>query len=158
MTRLAQASGKTPSALFISGIIEQDKVPIGCGSFGDVFQGKMMDGNMVAVKRMRCYLRQTEEQRETNLKVGLSKLILSSRLIETTTKAMCKEALIWSHLEHPNLLPFCGIKRELLPFSLCLVSPWMEAGNIMDYLGSMRPDDRVGVLDRFVSLVCSVEI
>lgn len=42
---------------------------------------------------------------------------------------------MWSHLNHPNLLPFYGIYQvdERLG-CVCLVSPWMQNGNINEYL------------------------
>ncbi|KAJ7714230.1 kinase-like domain-containing protein [Mycena olivaceomarginata] len=44
-----------------------------------------------------------------------------------------REALIWRQLSHPNLLPFFGI-YYLEKSRLCLVSPWMENGDIARYL------------------------
>ncbi|KAJ7824952.1 kinase-like domain-containing protein [Mycena olivaceomarginata] len=57
--------------------------------------------------------------------------------IETLSNAFRKEAIIWRQLAHPNLLPFFGIfYLEINARRLCLVSPWMENGNIYKYLGS----------------------
>jgi serine/threonine protein kinase len=45
------------------------------------------------------------------------------------------EALIWRQLAHPNLLPFFGVYFLQNDRSrLCLVSPWLENGNISVYL------------------------
>ncbi|KZO92479.1 kinase-like protein [Calocera viscosa TUFC12733] len=50
-----------------------------------------------------------------------------------------REAWTWQHLNHPNIIPFLGIADYMtvcpgaLP-QLCLVSPWMEAGNVMEYI------------------------
>ncbi len=42
---------------------------------------------------------------------------------------------MWSHLDHPNLLSFYGIYQvEERLGCVCLVSPWMENGNINEYL------------------------
>lgn len=42
---------------------------------------------------------------------------------------------MWSHLRHPNLLPFYGIYHLGDRYDrVCLVSPWMDNGNISDYL------------------------
>ena len=42
---------------------------------------------------------------------------------------------MWSQLSHPNLLPFYGIYYlEDRHGRVCLVSPWMNNGNIKDYL------------------------
>ncbi|KAF7303823.1 Protein kinase domain-containing protein [Mycena indigotica] len=58
--------------------------------------------------------------------------------IAATLREFGREALIWRQLWHPNLLPFFGI--YYLDKRLCLVSPWMEAGNILAYLQtSQRP-------------------
>ncbi|KAJ3567063.1 hypothetical protein NP233_g6609 [Leucocoprinus birnbaumii] len=54
---------------------------------------------------------------------------------EGVIKLLSKEAIIWGQLNHPNILPFYGVyylgsenKRT------CMVSPWMENGNIMEYI------------------------
>ncbi|KAF7343706.1 Adenylate cyclase [Mycena sanguinolenta] len=52
------------------------------------------------------------------------------------------EALIWRQLSHPNLLPFFGLYHlEDTKSRLCLISPWMENGDITRYL----KNDSVGV-------------
>lgn len=43
----------------------------------------------------------------------------------------CKEVLLWPRLHHPNVLPIYGVSMTAFPF--CVVSPWMENGNILDY-------------------------
>ena len=44
----------------------------------------------------------------------------------------CKEAVAWKHLRHPNILPLIG--ASLRDHKLCLVSEWVDQGNINDYL------------------------
>ncbi|KZO97461.1 kinase-like protein, partial [Calocera viscosa TUFC12733] len=50
-----------------------------------------------------------------------------------------REAFTWQRLHHINIVPFLGIadyakiRPGVIP-QLCLVSPWMAGGNIMDYL------------------------
>ncbi|KAJ7260878.1 kinase-like domain-containing protein [Mycena haematopus] len=46
----------------------------------------------------------------------------------------CREALVWKDLRHPNILPFLGIDRDSFPSSLCMVSPWMNHGTVINYL------------------------
>lgn len=43
-----------------------------------------------------------------------------------------KEAVMWRHLRHPNIVPFLGTNRELL--GLCTISPWMARDNLKKYL------------------------
>jgi serine/threonine protein kinase len=57
-----------------------------------------------------------------------------------------REALIWRQLSHPNVLPFFGL--YYLENRLCLVSPWMENGNMMEFLTNENPDltDRLSLV------------
>jgi serine/threonine protein kinase len=60
-------------------------------------------------------------------------------------QAYGREALVWRQLSHPNLLPFFGL--YFLENRLCLVSPWMENGHIMDFLRDASPDhDRLALV------------
>ncbi len=48
-----------------------------------------------------------------------------------------REAITWSHLSHPNLLPLYGIYEGGDHLGgVCLVSPWMRNGNVNEYLKS----------------------
>ena len=58
----------------------------------------------------------------------------------TSVQQLSKEAIIWKHLAHRNLLPLYGVSTGIrIPgFTYqppCLVSPWMENGNIRDFVG-----------------------
>ncbi|KAF9267925.1 kinase-like protein [Marasmius fiardii PR-910] len=45
------------------------------------------------------------------------------------------QAIIWKQLKHPNLLPFMGMYYlDQSRGQLCLISPWMEKGNLVRYL------------------------
>jgi hypothetical protein len=55
----------------------------------------------------------------------------------------CHEAIVWRQLNHPNVLPFFGVSEELFAPSFCLVSPWMDHGNIMKYLEAHPEHDRL---------------
>ncbi|KAF9646814.1 hypothetical protein BDM02DRAFT_2890236 [Thelephora ganbajun] len=43
----------------------------------------------------------------------------------------CREAVVWKHLQHPNILPLLGVIRAERRFAM--VSEWMEDGNINDF-------------------------
>ncbi|KAK0222967.1 kinase-like domain-containing protein, partial [Armillaria nabsnona] len=47
------------------------------------------------------------------------------------------------NLKHPNVLPFLGVSTELFAPSFCLISPWMENGNIMSFLATNPGHDRL---------------
>ena len=45
------------------------------------------------------------------------------------------EAVTWQQLSHPNVLPFYGIYHLTAnPLRLCLASPWMPHGNVVNFL------------------------
>ncbi|KAF8991733.1 kinase-like domain-containing protein [Cyathus striatus] len=67
--------------------------------------------------------------------------------INKLLNAYKKEAILWSQLSHPNLLPFYGVHHlgdEL--GRICLVSPWMDNGNIKVYLEHFPDVNRLYLL------------
>ncbi|KAJ8079022.1 hypothetical protein PM082_013309 [Marasmius tenuissimus] len=50
-------------------------------------------------------------------------------------KAFVREAMIWQNLIHPNVLPFTGMSWfNPAQGQLCLVSLWMDNGNLHQFL------------------------
>ncbi|KAF8507475.1 kinase-like protein, partial [Hysterangium stoloniferum] len=49
------------------------------------------------------------------------------------------EARIWAELDHPRILKFYGI-CEYGTLSLFMVSPFLENGNVMNYLSAINPN------------------
>ena len=46
----------------------------------------------------------------------------------------CHEALVWRQLHHPNILPLLGVNIDAFHPSFCLISPWMNNGDIVTFL------------------------
>ncbi|KAF9003246.1 kinase-like domain-containing protein [Cyathus striatus] len=114
MLRLSKCSTLCPRSYVLSDI-KRDEYPTSSGHFGEVFQGNY-NGRKVALKVFKLY--SSEMSKINNL-----------------LKAFFKEAILWRRLAHRNLLPFYGIYH--LGDSggrICLVSPWMNNGNITQYL------------------------
>ncbi|KAF8174708.1 kinase-like domain-containing protein [Mycena galopus ATCC 62051] len=111
--KLSESCDMLPSSLFIIGVHGRDEHPSFGGGFGDIYRASYGD-QRVALKRMRHFLRGSDLRR-IRLK-------------------FCREALLWKDLHHPHILPFLGIDRDSFPSSLCMVSPWMEHGTVMNYL------------------------
>ena len=58
-------------------------------------------------------------------------------------KAFIREAMIWRDLNHPNIVPFMGVHGfEGDRKQMCLVSPWMENGNLLQFLKGNPEVDR----------------
>ena len=53
----------------------------------------------------------------------------------------CKEVIIYKRVEHPNVLPIEGVAPAL--FEYCMVSRWMENGNILNYVANYPGADRL---------------
>jgi len=51
------------------------------------------------------------------------------------------------HVKHDNLLPFYGVSTTVSDF--CLVFPWYESGNIMDYLKKKPDINRFDLVNTF---------
>ena len=41
---------------------------------------------------------------------------------------------MWKGLKHKNVLPFLGVSEGVFEGVLCMVSPWLENGNVRRYL------------------------
>ncbi|KAF7333349.1 Protein kinase domain-containing protein [Mycena venus] len=107
--RLSRDSGLHPRCFALTGLQKIGQQVAG-GGFGDIWKG-LVRGQTVSVKIMRIF--QPDD-------------------VQTLLKEFSREALIWRQLCHPNLLPFFGV--YYLDNRLCLVSPWMENGNVMEFL------------------------
>ncbi|KAJ7093508.1 hypothetical protein C8R44DRAFT_684926 [Mycena epipterygia] len=122
LIRLSRVSGLHPRCFVLSGL-EKEGHQVAAGGYGDIWKGRVR-GQTVSVKMMRVF-------RDKDIQAAL--------------KAFGREALIWRQLSHPNLLPFFGLYH--LENRLCLVSPWMENGHVLEFLKNSPPDtDRLSLI------------
>ncbi|KAL0059790.1 hypothetical protein AAF712_013431 [Marasmius tenuissimus] len=117
MIHLSRKSGMCPKCLKINNVERLGSHPVAGGGFGDVWKGKIGD-EIVGLKVVRAF-----------------QLSDVQRLI----KEYMQEAIVWQQLRHPNLLPFVGM--YYFGDQLCLVSPWMEQGNLVTYLKNASPEE-----------------
>ncbi|TFK28486.1 kinase-like protein [Coprinopsis marcescibilis] len=114
MMRLSKKMGLLPRCLVLSREdVAREEYPRAAGHFSEVFKGRFL-GRAVAMKVLKVY---------------------QHKDVDRILKVFYRETLIWSQLSHENLLPFYGI---LQPYEndgrLCFVSPWMENGNVREYV------------------------
>ena len=114
-----------------------DSEPVEMRKYGDsssVYQNKFK-GRKVAIKVVWLYVPQKLDE---PYRVST---ILSARcsdyMLRNQTQRFCKEVVTWKHLRHQNILPLLG--ATMRDNRLCLVSEWMDQGNINDYL---KPRER----------------
>lgn len=114
-------------------IVLEDTVMKRHGGYSDVFQGRMANGALVAVKRLRVYLQ--DDPKFTKVRCDLSNLFseynLKVRL--ATMQRLAREVQIWSMVSHTNILPLMGyaLQGDRYP---ALVTEWMENGTIAEYV------------------------
>ncbi|KAJ7906555.1 kinase-like domain-containing protein, partial [Mycena leptocephala] len=57
-----------------------------------------------------------------------------------------KEALVWSGLKHPNIVPFLGVDATIFPRpTLAMVSCWMGEGSVLNYMAANSPASRYAI-------------
>ncbi|KAF9263061.1 kinase-like protein [Marasmius fiardii PR-910] len=113
MIRLSRKSGLHPQCLTIRGVEKLGDYPVGGGAFGDVWQGRVGQ-QLVCLKVIRVFNQSDVQQ---------------------ILKDYMQEGIVWRQLNHPNVLPFMGIYYlDSKQRQLCLVSPWMERGNLVEFL------------------------
>ncbi|KAH7924807.1 kinase-like protein [Leucogyrophana mollusca] len=118
---LSRKTGLYPECLILRGVKIRGKEPVCGGSFGDIYKGEVA-GQAIAIKIMRVY---------------------NATATEGAIKVFSREAVLWRQLSNPNVLPFYGVYRSPETASkLCLVSPWMENGNITQYPEKTPTADR----------------
>ncbi|KAG6865044.1 hypothetical protein C0991_005537, partial [Blastosporella zonata] len=122
MQRLSGKTGTYPTCFFLrSHISLAGEHAISSGSYGDIY---------------KATARNHEEA------LCLKVLRANQRILEKMTKSFAKEAILWSQLSHPNVLPFYGL--YLFRSQLSFISPYAENGNIMEYLSLARDSpDRI---------------
>ncbi|KAJ7147395.1 kinase-like domain-containing protein, partial [Mycena filopes] len=122
LRKLSESSDRLPSSLFLSGVTDREEQPTFVGDFADIYRASY-GSKTVALKHMRQFT-QSSELHDVRLKL-----------------------IDWKNLHHPYILPFMGIDRESIPASLCIVSPWMENGMILDHLNAHGRSN----VDKFLS-------
>ncbi|KAJ8085074.1 hypothetical protein PM082_003856 [Marasmius tenuissimus] len=115
-----------PFSLFVHEVVKEgpSDLAMACGGFADIFKGTYRD-KPVCLKVLRIYLEAGQHEKD--------------KLAEE----FYKEALLWTQLTHPNLLPFHGVSTSLFPQCFCLVSPWMDNGDIITFLRHNPDHDRL---------------
>uniref|UniRef100_A0A0W0F905 Protein kinase domain-containing protein n=1 Tax=Moniliophthora roreri TaxID=221103 RepID=A0A0W0F905_MONRR len=126
MLRLSRASDLYPSCLAIQNVKIMGRHPVAGGGFGDIWRGSLGEGKqVVCLKVVKMYLMSD---------------------VKRLLKEYMQEAIVWRQLKHPNVLPCLGLYYlDDSHERLCLISPWMENGNLVEFLQA-HPQESI---DRF---------
>ncbi|KAK7019396.1 hypothetical protein VNI00_018085 [Paramarasmius palmivorus] len=114
MVRLSKRSSLCPGCLTIRGVTKLGEHPVAGGGFGDIWKGHLGSGQLVCLKVVKVYLMSD---------------------LKRSMKEYLREAIIWRQLRHPNVLPCLGLYYlDDTQQRVCLVSPWMDNGNLVEYI------------------------
>ncbi|GLB37954.1 putative as part of the replication protein A (RPA RP-A), a single-stranded DNA-binding heterotrimeric complex, may play an essential role in DNA replication, recombination and repair [Lyophyllum shimeji] len=117
--RLAGKSGLFPACFWLAGVEAIGDHSESAGGFADIYKG-IFRGRAVCLKTIR----------------------LDKKMqVEHFLKVCSKEAILWGQLSHLNLLPFFGMFR--FKNRISLVAPWMEHGDMNEYLKNHPAANRV---------------
>uniref|UniRef100_A0A0W0F8I0 Protein kinase domain-containing protein n=1 Tax=Moniliophthora roreri TaxID=221103 RepID=A0A0W0F8I0_MONRR len=121
-----------PPSLFLNNITREGTQPLRGGGFADIFKGRFGD-RPVCLKVLRTHVESDQRKRK--------------RVVAD----FCQEAVLWTQLEHPNVLPFLGVNTEEFAPGFCLISPWMMNGDIVSYLKEDPGHDRLKSIHEIAS-------
>ena len=123
LSRLSEASDVYPESLTLTDVTPE-RGRRAAGGFADVYKGTCL-GEDIALKVLKY-----------SLPFGVDSLDSWTRSSDNHFKNLLREVMTWRQLSHPNVLPFYGIYflEDTLETRFCLVSPWMEHGNVVEFL------------------------
>jgi hypothetical protein len=144
LTSLSEASQVYPESLTLTDV-KPERGRRASGGFADVFKGTCL-GEDIALKVFKYFLPS-----------GVDSLDSWGRSSDDHCKNLLRGFMTWRQLSHPNILPFYGIYflEDTLETRFCLVSPWMEHGNVVEFLAHRPyPDatDCVSLVRKFYNI------
>ena len=122
VTDLLKTSKLYPDSITLTDVTPQ-RGRRAAGGFGDVYKG-MCFGEEVALKAFRLPLPPS------------ATTLISLASFDKHAGNFLSELVLWRRLSHPNVLPFYGVHflDTTLETRFCLVCPWMENGNVVEFL------------------------
>ncbi|TDL15027.1 kinase-like protein [Rickenella mellea] len=125
LARVAKRYATYPDSLLIHNVHLLGTHPVAGGGFADIWKGRL-GGQAMALKAFRIFFH---------------------AIILNHLQGFSHEAVIWRQLRHRNILPFYGIFKGTHSFDrLCLVSPWMEGGNVVEFLRAHPESNRISLV------------
>ena len=101
------------------------------GGFADVRKGKL-NKRAVAVKTIRI-AQDSDITKVQKVSATMSFFVLSTYM-NSRLQEFSKEAVLWMHASHSNILELIGVNVDPQNGTFSLISEFMVNGNIMDYI------------------------
>ncbi|THU76645.1 hypothetical protein K435DRAFT_704397, partial [Dendrothele bispora CBS 962.96] len=108
--RLSDKSGLYPNCLALENVTKVGNHPVAAGGFGEIWKG-LIGEQIACLKVIKIY---------------------GDSDVQKLLKALIN---LWKQFDHPNVIPFLGLYfLDLSKQRIYLISPWMEMGNLRQYL------------------------
>jgi serine/threonine protein kinase len=132
LMKVMQEFNILPSTLFLTGVVLYSRDPVNAGGYADILRGSY-HGEEVALKRFRIYAHSHERMILHKVCSPFLQPSFHPWLKSTYLQRLCREILLWQSLDHPHVLPFIGVDSSSFDSMICMVSPWMHHGSLLDY-------------------------
>lgn len=109
------------------------------GGFGDVRRLEMHDGTVVAIKTLRLHVLRRDDDKAVKVGFITYACLVLLRNVQQLQRAV-REIYFWSRLRHVNVQQLLGI--VIFRGGLGMVSPWMERGDLRQYIDEHPNVDR----------------
>lgn len=136
-----------PSEVYLSSLELEPTPPNTAGGFGDIYRGRHPKWGVFALKSPRGLGAPGTDGYRVRVFMGLHCRELVASLINPLFQHLLAEAAIWKSASHNNVLRFLGVWEA--NNTVYLVSPWLDSGTVMQYLGAHPNADRT----KFVSAI-----
>jgi hypothetical protein len=155
MLQVSVASLQLPRAMFVHGVdFTGQTAPTFYGGFSEVWKA-VYRGRVVSVKRYKATRTSAvllggwhaRHARPLAGRLGTSDTQVHDD--EVTNPLACREAVLWSTLHHPSILPFLGVDTQIAGTGYSLVSPWVRG--IRTYTDNYRDTEH---RSRLVRISC----
>jgi serine/threonine protein kinase len=164
MDKLAENSGEIPETLFLHEVSLKSKdAHVASGSSVSMYKG-VYHGHSVAIKRLQ-FGKVEEEIVAQHQNVRYERQLQSDLNLILTIQRFLRKALMRAQLRHPNILELMGIYLEWeLPCRYpCMIMPWADGGNIVQYITSTDYSPRqkrlsLVIYDRTLSVCVLIEM
>jgi len=131
LQELCDQYGRLPKSYLIVGDFEtQEGVPFATHGYTDLWK-RDLNGRKFAVKALRFHPDDDSREATQVATFSVGQSLRTPRGAYRHLQRFCKEVLLWKRLNHPNVLAFHGASMK--QHQLCIVSPWMDNGNVVSY-------------------------
>ncbi|KAL0069387.1 hypothetical protein AAF712_003410 [Marasmius tenuissimus] len=135
-----------PKSLFVRDVMREGTNPVATGGYADIYKGLCSKKTRIPVDLMSPQMVSDGLLLRVCLKVLRFHIPADQHRENEVAEEFYKEALVWTQLSHPNILPFHGVSTTLFPQRFCLISPWMENGDIITFLKRAPAHDKLTAL------------